>query len=34
MKGAIQSVSPQFSAQRMAKEYVARFYIHALGLDE
>jgi starch phosphorylase len=34
MKGAIQSVSPKFSARRMAKEYVARFYAQALGLDE
>ena len=34
MKGTIRSVSPQFSARRMAKEYVDRFYIHALGLDE
>jgi len=33
MKAAIKSVAPQFSAQRMAKEYVARFYAKALGLE-
>ena len=32
MKAAIKSVAPQFSAQRMAKEYVVRFYVQALGL--
>jgi starch phosphorylase len=33
MKGVIKSVSPQFSARRMAKEYVAQFYAQALGLS-
>jgi starch phosphorylase len=33
MKAAIKSVSPQFSARRMAKEYVARFYAQALDLS-
>jgi starch phosphorylase len=33
MKGAIKSVSPRFSARRMAKEYVIRFYAQALCLD-
>jgi starch phosphorylase len=33
MKGAIKSVSPRFSARRMAKEYVTRFYAQALGLN-
>jgi starch phosphorylase len=33
MKAAMKSVSPQFSARRMAKEYVARFYAQALGLN-
>jgi len=33
MKAAIQSVSPRFSARRMAKEYAARFYAQALGLS-
>lgn len=32
MKAAIQSVAPTFSAKRMVKEYVTRFYVHALGL--
>jgi starch phosphorylase len=33
MKAAIKSVSPRFSARRMAKEYVTRFYTQALGLN-
>jgi starch phosphorylase len=33
MKGAIKSVSPRFSAQRMAKEYLTRFYAQALDLN-
>lgn len=32
MKAAIKSVAPQFSARRMVKEYVSRFYAEALGL--
>jgi starch phosphorylase len=32
MKAAIKSVSPRFSSRRMAKEYVAQFYVPALGL--
>jgi starch phosphorylase len=32
MKAAIKSVAPAFSARRMVKEYVDRFYIEALGL--
>jgi glucan phosphorylase len=32
MKGAIKSVAPAFSSQRMVKEYVNQFYIHALNL--
>jgi starch phosphorylase len=31
MKAAIKSISPRFSARRMAKEYVAQFYTQALG---
>ena len=34
MKEAIKSVAPRFSTTRMAKEYVQRFYIDALGLKE
>jgi len=34
MKAAIKSVAPQFSTRRMVKEYVSRFYIEALGLEE
>jgi starch phosphorylase len=33
MKNAIKRVAPQFGARRMAKEYVGRFYAHALGVD-
>jgi starch phosphorylase len=33
MKEAIKSVSPRFSTRRMAKEYAARFYAQALGLN-
>jgi starch phosphorylase len=33
MKAAMKSVSPRFSARRMAKEYVGHFYVRALGLD-
>jgi starch phosphorylase len=33
MKSAIKSVSPQFSARRMAKEYVVQLYAQALGLN-
>jgi starch phosphorylase len=33
MKAAIKSVAPNFSAQRMLKEYVKLFYEQALGLD-
>ena len=33
MKAAMKSVSPRFSSRRMAKEYVARFYVQALGLS-
>jgi glycogen phosphorylase len=33
MKAAIGSVAPQFSTQRMAKEYVTRFYLEALGVS-
>ncbi len=33
MKASIKSVAPNFSAQRMVKEYVKRFYEKALGLD-
>jgi starch phosphorylase len=32
MKAAVKSVSPRFSARRMAKEYASRFYALALGL--
>jgi starch phosphorylase len=32
MKAAIKSVAPRFSTRRMAKEYVSRFYVEALGL--
>jgi starch phosphorylase len=32
MKAALKSVAPQFSARRMAKEYVSRFYVKALNL--
>ena len=34
MKAAIKSVSPQFSARRMAKEYVTQFYAKALGIEK
>jgi starch phosphorylase len=34
MKAAIKSVSPRFSARRMAKEYATRFYAQALGLEK
>jgi glucan phosphorylase len=34
MKEAIKSAAPQFCTTRMAKEYVQRFYIEALGLKE
>jgi glucan phosphorylase len=34
MKEAIKSVAPRFCTTRMAKEYVQRFYIDALGLKE
>jgi hypothetical protein len=27
-------VAPQFSTRRMVKEYVNRFYVEALGLNE
>jgi starch phosphorylase len=33
MKATMKSVSPRFSARRMAKEYAARFYAQALGLE-
>jgi starch phosphorylase len=33
MKAAIKGASPRFSARRMAKEYVARFYVKAMGLE-
>jgi len=33
MKAAMKSASPRFSTRRMAKEYVARFYVKALGLN-
>jgi starch phosphorylase len=33
MKASIKSVAPWFSARRMAREYVARFYAQALGLS-
>ena len=33
MKAAIKRVAPRFSTRRMAKEYVARFYAQALGLN-
>jgi starch phosphorylase len=33
MKAAIKSVSPRFSARRMAKEYATQFYAQALGLN-
>jgi starch phosphorylase len=32
MKAAIKSAAPTFSARRMVKEYVDRFYVQALGL--
>ncbi len=32
MKAAIKSVAPQFSARRMVKEYLSRFYVAALNL--
>jgi starch phosphorylase len=31
---SIKSVAPAFSARRMVKEYVERFYVRALGLAE
>ena len=34
MKAAIKRVAPAFSARRMVKEYVERFYIQAFGLAE
>jgi starch phosphorylase len=33
MKSAIKSVAPRFSTRRMAKEYVTRFYVQALGIE-
>jgi starch phosphorylase len=34
MKESIKRVAPQFSTRRMVKEYVNRFYVEALGLNE
>jgi starch phosphorylase len=34
MKAAIKSVAPEFSAMRMAKEYVQEFYVEALGVKK
>ena len=34
MKAAIKSVAPEFSAMRMAKEYVKEFYVEALGVKK
>ena len=34
MKAAIKDVAPIFSARRMVKEYVERFYLQALGLEK
>lgn len=34
MKAAIKSVAPEFSAMRMAKEYVQQFYVDALGIKK
>jgi starch phosphorylase len=34
MKAAIKSVAPEFSAMRMAKEYVKQFYVEALGVKK
>ncbi len=34
MKEAINSVAPQFSTRRMVKEYVTKFYLPALGVEE
>jgi glycogen phosphorylase len=34
MKAAIKSVAPEFSAMRMAKEYVQQFYVEALGIKK
>jgi starch phosphorylase len=34
IKMSIKSVAPAFSARRMVKEYVERFYVRALGLAE
>jgi starch phosphorylase len=34
MKAAIKSVAPAFSARRMVKEYVERFYVQALGIAD
>jgi starch phosphorylase len=34
MKAAIKSVAPEFSAMRMAKEYVREFYVEALGVKK
>jgi starch phosphorylase len=33
MKAAIKSAAPVFGTRRMAKEYVKRFYVPALGLE-
>ena len=33
MKAAIKSVAPAFSARRMVKEYVEKFYVQALAAD-
>jgi len=34
MKAAIKSVAPEFSAMRMAKDYVREFYVEALGVKK
>ena len=34
MKAAIKSIAPEFSAMRMAKEYVRQFYVEALGVKK
>ena len=33
MKAAIKSVAPAFSARRMVREYVEKFYLQALAAD-
>jgi glucan phosphorylase len=34
MKAAIKSVAPEFSAMRMAKDYVRQFYVEALNVKK